>query len=68
MSRNPTAFAKADLVRKLLDDGADATSIATQLHIGLASVYRIKNAKAEHASRMKERVAKWNGRNGKAAS
>ena len=63
----PLFFFDAE-VRAKLSEGINPTDIATQTGISRMSVYRIKNAKAEHAGRMKERVAKWNGRNGKAAS
>jgi DNA invertase Pin-like site-specific DNA recombinase len=39
--RKPTARAKADEVRKLMDEGLGATEIAKRLNIGRRSVYRV---------------------------
>jgi len=44
--RKPTAKAKSDEVMKLLEEKIKAPDIASQLGIGVASVYRIKKALA----------------------
>ena len=45
--RQPTAMNKSDDVMKMIEEGYKAPAIATQLGIGVASVYRIKKAVSE---------------------
>ena len=53
MGRKPTAFARAEEVRKLAGEGKNPTEIASTLKIGRASVYRILGAEPEHSIKMK---------------